>query len=245
MNRIKIHWYDYALEGVVDGTDERVKRIEGYEYHFITTEGRVLSARVGSSQRFAFDSLKERRGGIHKQGYLMICLSENGSLGSHYIHRLVAEAFIPNPHNLPVVNHLNFPSNRVEDLEWETQRGNVAKGKLAIDTRNWTIEDEEGNRVTVDSLYRFAKENNCCKGSLSQGSWNNGFQVVARGGVPVQRRMKDRHKNNNYAAKTHLIQDPQGELLEVTDLASFVRELGIDRRNLYSKYGSKGYKKIG
>jgi hypothetical protein len=44
-----------------------------------------------------------------------------------YIHRLVAAAFIPNPSNLPVINHINgdIHDNMVSNLEWCTQRYNV------------------------------------------------------------------------------------------------------------------------
>ena len=46
---------------------------------------------------------------------------------SKYIHRLVAEAFIPNPNNLSIVNHIdgNKYNNNADNLEWTTYSGNV------------------------------------------------------------------------------------------------------------------------
>lgn len=53
-------------------------------------------------------------------GYLDIQLYKNGRNHHERIHRLVAKAFIPNPNNLPQVNHidLNRQNNRVDNLEW-------------------------------------------------------------------------------------------------------------------------------
>lgn len=54
-------------------------------------------------------------------GYLRISLTINGKESLHLVHRLVAEAFIPNPDNKPEVNHLGAKDdNRVEMLEWAT-----------------------------------------------------------------------------------------------------------------------------
>ena len=54
--------------------------------------------------------------------YLSINLYKNNKLKTYLIHRLVAEAFLPNPDNLPVVNHKdeNKLNNNVENLEWCT-----------------------------------------------------------------------------------------------------------------------------
>lgn len=62
--------------------------------------------------------------------YYMVSLSKNNKQKWHSIHRLVALTFIPNPNNLPVVNHKdeNPMNNKVENLEWCTQQYNVKYG---------------------------------------------------------------------------------------------------------------------
>lgn len=57
---------------------------------------------------------------IDRNGYLFVSLCKNGKAKHYFVHRLVAEAFIPNPHNLPMVNHKdeNPLINRPENLEW-------------------------------------------------------------------------------------------------------------------------------
>lgn len=60
------------------------------------------------------------------KGYLQVCLGNKVKP----IHRLVAETFIPNPNNLPQVNHINEDKtdNRVDNLEWCTLQYNVRFG---------------------------------------------------------------------------------------------------------------------
>lgn len=62
---------------------------------------------------------KPHPGGI---GYLQICTSINGIRKNIKVHKAVAESFIPNPNNYPVINHKNGNKmdNRVENLEWCT-----------------------------------------------------------------------------------------------------------------------------
>ena len=60
-------------------------------------------------------------------GYTVDILSFNGVRKTVRRHRIVAEAFIPNPHNKPEVNHLdgNKSNNHVKNLEWATHRENT------------------------------------------------------------------------------------------------------------------------
>ena len=63
-----------------------------------------------------------------KQGYLFVYLTDkNGVKKKHYVHRLVAKAFIPNPENFAEVNHLNRNAydNCVENLEWCNRERNM------------------------------------------------------------------------------------------------------------------------
>lgn len=61
------------------------------------------------------------------KGHWYVSLCKNGKSVNHYIHRLVAEAFIPNPDRLPEVNHIdeNTANNHVNNLEWCTSKYNM------------------------------------------------------------------------------------------------------------------------
>jgi len=63
----------------------------------------------------------------NEDGYLFVSLSKDGIVKTKYTHRLVAQAFIPNPGILPEVNHLsgNKTDNTVENLQWCTHQQNV------------------------------------------------------------------------------------------------------------------------
>lgn len=64
---------------------------------------------------------------IDRKGYFRVSLSKNGCSKTYKVHRLVAEAFIPNPNLLPQVNHIdgNKENNVVDNLEWCSQSENM------------------------------------------------------------------------------------------------------------------------
>lgn len=62
---------------------------------------------------------------ITKGGYLLVCLSWKNKIHTKLLSRLVAKAFIPNPNNLPEVNHKKNKENcKAQHLEWRSSRGN-------------------------------------------------------------------------------------------------------------------------
>lgn len=71
-----------------------------------------------------------REGTLNKDGYLQVGLSRNGKQETKCIHQLVAEAFIPNPNNLPDINHKdeNKQNNCISNLEWCDKGYNNAYG---------------------------------------------------------------------------------------------------------------------
>lgn len=100
--------------------EEIWKNVVGYEgLYQISSLGRVrrVGGKILKSTRFS-------------KGYFHVNLCCNGKYKSKQIHRLVAQAFIPNPNNLPIVNHKdeNPSNNTVENLEWCTVSYNLGYG---------------------------------------------------------------------------------------------------------------------
>lgn len=97
-----------------------MKDIKNYEgLYAVTEDGRVWSYK---SNKFMIPA--------QNNGYLFVNLYKEHKLKKAYIHRLVAEAYLPNPDNLPEVNHKdeNKANNALSNLEWCTRQYNTNYG---------------------------------------------------------------------------------------------------------------------
>lgn len=115
------------------------KLIPNYENYCIYDNGDIVNITNG----------KILKGSIGENGYKYYRLSKNNQKKMFYCHRLVAQLFLPNPNNLPVVNHKdgNKQNNSVENLQWVTYSDNAIHAyqnnliKKSVDKREYYKED--------------------------------------------------------------------------------------------------------
>lgn len=101
---------------------DKHKKIDGYPDYDIYSDGRVFSRKTNRFLTLSKDS----------SGYLSVEISKGTGASRRrvLVHRLVAQAFLKNPNNYPVVNHKDETrtNNNVENLEWCTYAYNVNYG---------------------------------------------------------------------------------------------------------------------
>lgn len=109
------------------GPTENFKEINGFNgKYLIGDHGTVVSTefRNNITTKKRHKKIKATDNG---NGYQIVFLGNNGKRERHYVHRLVAEAFLPKAEGKDVVNHKdwNKRNNAVENLEWCTQKENI------------------------------------------------------------------------------------------------------------------------
>lgn len=156
---------------------EEIKPIEGFEDYYITSNGNVYSYKKNVWRKLAtyIDT---------KGNYIQINIHNKPQL----VHRLVAKAFVPNPNNLPEVNHKdkNKQNPKAENLEWCTRKENLNDSYSTMSpVRNFNTcklyEDEKlvGDFQSISKACRYAKKHyNASESSLSKYlKWQN-IQII-------------------------------------------------------------------
>ena len=162
---------------------EKWKEIDGYPHYEVSNLGNVrsyLCKRVIATEPHLLSPRQDRK------GYLFVNLyDENHKMHSVKIHRLVAIAFIPNPENLPQVNHKDEikTNNKVSNLEWCDSKYNVNYG-TGIKRSNLSrkgIYNKEVYQFTQDGTYirsfdsvtEAARVTGGCLNTISQAAMHN------------------------------------------------------------------------
>lgn len=94
-----------------------MKKINNFESYTISKDGVIINQKTKYKKKFYIGST----------GYYMVTLSKDNKQNPKRVHRLIAEAFLPNPDGKPCVNHKNGikTDNRIENLEWCTHDENM------------------------------------------------------------------------------------------------------------------------
>lgn len=122
----------------VDFVEVVRKPVVGYEGHYVVDQfGRVYgvdrTTTVLDNGRIYEKPIagKQMKQSLHTKGYKTVTLTKDGKSKTVYVHRIVAEAFIPNDKGLPMINHKDEDktNNFAENLEWCTAYYNRTYGK--------------------------------------------------------------------------------------------------------------------
>lgn len=142
---------------------EIYKDIQGYEELYkISNHGNVKSLISNKILKLTKD----------KDGYLNVTLHKQGKVKTYKIHRLVTQAFIENPNNLPQVNHKDEDktNNHVTNLEWCTNEYNSNYGtrNQRMSKQVMCLETEKiySSTMEVERQLGFAQSHisMCCRG---------------------------------------------------------------------------------
>lgn len=133
------------------------KPVKGYEeLYLVTDDGDVFSCeRIAWNGRgYGKRKAKKLKQGKRSGGYRFVVLTKDGKPKSCAVHRLVAEAFLDNPDNLPEVNHKdeNPANNNVSNLEWCTRQYNIEYSKA----KKVQQIDSYGNTIAVYKSIKYA-----------------------------------------------------------------------------------------
>ena len=140
---------------------EEWKSIPGYEgIYEVSNLGRVRS--VERCDRFNRKIVSKILKPNYVSGYLRVGMYKNKTFKYYLIHRLVAQAFLPNPDNLPQVNHKDEDksNNRVDNLEWCDRSYNMNYGTVQQRRIQTNINNGKytGNSKTKEYIKEYSKK---------------------------------------------------------------------------------------
>ena len=161
--------------------------LERYQGYQITKDGRVWSNKRKKWLKTVID----------RNGYVRVHLMIDGKNKCMLVHRLVAETYIPNPNNLPQVNHKNEDKtlNTVENIEWcDNQYNNNygtandrRKNKLSKKVKQFTLDDKlvkiwDSTVACKNAGFSSSAISQCCKGGYFDKRRNTFVKITQHKG---------------------------------------------------------------
>ena len=139
-------------------------KVRGYE---VTVDGKVMSNQ---------NKGKPLTPWVSNSGYLMVQTSHKGVAKKMLVHRMVAEAHLPNPEGKPHINHKdgNKLNNHVDNLEWVTMKENHDHARA-----NGLKPPKHPVVIYCDSLHDAAELLGCSRGAVYNAT-KRGFKIKGR-----------------------------------------------------------------
>lgn len=173
----------------------KVIEIPEFQRHYeVSTLGRIrtiphMMVHPTGAKRWIESHIKATR--KSPRGYLMINIRYQGKHYTFRVHRVVAETFIPNPDNLPEVNHKdeNKANNAVDNLEWCSHQYNTAYGTRGIRQGRKISILQKGRKISDEARQKIAEK---ARGRKHSEEWKARHSEI----------IKELHRQGRYSYKS-------------------------------------------
>lgn len=196
-------------------------KIKGYEDYFITKSGKIFSTL----------SNKELKYDRSCHGYCKVKLMDRrlGKFITLQVHRIVANQFIPNPRNLPEINHKdgNHSNNSVYNLEWCTAEYNH---RHAVENNLYKIEEDSPRaKLTKEQVLSIYKEFESCKSKTTIAKRYNVSDALIG---EIVRGVRWSKTYKEYYGKPSEYKKPKRKKLSEDTIRSIIWKYYIEHKNI-------------
>lgn len=204
--------------------DEEWRAVKNYEgLYEVSNTGKIKTLNYNRTGKERL--LKQQS---NYKGYKIIMLRKDNKVKKFKVHRLVAEAFIPNPENKPCVDHINTirDDNRVENLRWVTHKENQ-NNELTKEKMSESHKGEKLSKETKEKMSESHKnENHPMYGKHHSEETKHAMSESHKGKV-----FTEEHKNKIGKSNSKMVYCIElDKIFESTTEAS--RELGIQQQGI-------------